>query len=232
MKEIDGPQGTILVVDDEPQIRRALDSVFGQRGYDVQLAETGEQALAAVAAKVPDLIVLDLKLPGISGIETARAIRKMTMAPILVLSVKGAEVDKIAALDEGADDYLTKPFSSGELLARVRALLRRGAVSLGPVHSGALVVDLAKRRVSCSGKPVRVTRTEFEILATLVENADRVVTSKQLLETVWGPEQAQDTQALRVHMSHLRAKIEEHPSMPRFIVTEPGVGYRFVTHPT
>ena len=225
------PQGTILVVDDEPQLRRALESVFAQRGYDVQLAASGEEGLAAVAAKVPDLVVLDLMLPGISGIETARAIRSMTPTPILVLSVKGAEEDKIRALDEGADDYLTKPFSTGELLARVRALLRRGAATLGPVRSGTLVVDLAKRRVTCAGKPVRLTRTEFEILATLVENADRVVTSRQLLETVWGPEQVQDTQALRVHLSHLRRKIEEHPSTPRFVVTEPGVGYRFVTRP-
>jgi two-component system KDP operon response regulator KdpE len=225
------PQGNILVVDDEPQLRRALESVFAQRGYEVRLAESGEEGLTMVAAKVPDLIVLDLMLPGISGIETARAIRKMTATPILVLSVKGAEEDKIRALDEGADDYLTKPFSTGELLARVRALLRRGAASLGPIRSGDLVVDLAKRRVSCGDKPVRLTRTEFEILATLVENADRVVTSKQLLETVWGPEQVQDTQALRVHLSHLRRKIEEHPSTPRFVVTEPGVGYRFVTRP-
>jgi two-component system, OmpR family, KDP operon response regulator KdpE len=223
------PQGSILVIDDEPQLRRALESVFAQRGYEVQLAESGEEGLAAVAAKVPDLVVLDLMLPGISGIETARAIRNMTATPILVLSVKGAEEDKIRALDEGADDYLTKPFSTGELLARVRALLRRGATSLGPVRSGNLVVDLAKRRVTCAEKPVRLTRTEFEILATLVENADRVVTSRQLLETVWGPEQAHDTQALRVHLSHLRRKIEDHPSTPRFVVTEPGVGYRFVT---
>ena len=223
------PQGTVLVVDDEPQLRRALESVFVQRGYGVQLAETGEEALAAVAAKAPDVIVLDLMLPGISGIETARAIRKMTTTPILVLSVKGAEEDKIRALDEGADDYLTKPFSTGELLARVRALLRRGAATLGPVRSGTLIVDLAKRRVTRNDKPVRLTRTEFEILATLVENADRVVTSKQLLETVWGPGQAHDTQALRVHLSHLRRKIEEHPSTPRYVVTEPGVGYRFVT---
>jgi two-component system, OmpR family, KDP operon response regulator KdpE len=223
------PQGTILVIDDEPQLRRALESVFAQRGYDVRLAETGEQGLAVVAEKAPDVIVLDMMLPGISGIETARAIRKMTTAPILILSVKGSEEDKIGALDEGADDYLTKPFSTGELLARIRALLRRGAASLGPVRSGPLVVDLAKRRVSRSDKPVRLTRTEFEILATLVENADRVVTSKQLLDTVWGPEQVQDTQALRVHLSHLRRKIEEHPSTPRLVVTEPGVGYRFVT---
>lgn len=224
-------KGTILVVDDEPQLRRALESVFSQRGYDVVLAPTGEDGLVRVAERIPDIIVLDLMLPGMSGIETARAIRRMTSTPILVLSVKGAEEDKIQALDEGADDYLTKPFSTGELLARVRALLRRGATSAlaGPVRSGSLTVDLAKRKVLIDDEPVRLTRTEFEILATLAENADRVVTSKQLLEEVWGPDQAQDTQALRVHLSHLRRKVEEHPSTPRYIVTEPGVGYRFVT---
>jgi two-component system KDP operon response regulator KdpE len=224
-------QGTILVIDDEPQLRRALDSVFSQRGYEVVLAASGEDGLIRVAEKAPDAIILDLMLPGMSGIETARTLRRMTAAPILVLSVKGAEEDKIRALDEGADDYLTKPFSTGELLARVRALLRRGAqgVAAGPIRSGGLVVDLGKRRVSLDDKPVRLTRTEFEILATLAENADRVVTSRRMLEEVWGPEQAQDTQALRVHLSHLRRKIEEHPSTPRYIVTEPGVGYRFVT---
>jgi two-component system KDP operon response regulator KdpE len=224
-------QGSILVIDDEPQLRRALESVFTQRGYEVVLAASGEDGLVRVAEKAPDAIILDLMLPGMSGIETARALRRMTAAPILVLSVKGAEEDKILALDEGADDYLTKPFSTGELLARVRALLRRGAqaAAAGPIRSGSLVVDLGKRKVSQGDKPVRLTRTEFEILATLAENADRVVTSRQLLEEVWGPDQAQDTQALRVHLSHLRRKIEEHPSTPRYIVTEPGVGYRFVT---
>ena len=223
--------GTILVVDDEPQLRRALESVFHQRGYTVVLAASGEDALVRVAEKAPDLIVLDLMLPGMSGIETCRAMRRMTQAPILILSVKGAEEDKIRALDEGADDYLTKPFSTGELLARVRAQLRRGAHGgpAGPVVSGGLTVDLAKRKVLIDDKQVRLTRTEFEILATLAENADRVVTSRQLLEEVWGPDQAQDTQALRVHLSHLRRKIEEHPSTPRYVVTEPGVGYRFVT---
>jgi two-component system KDP operon response regulator KdpE len=221
----------ILVVDDEPQLRRALESVFEQRGYTVVLAASGEDALVSVAEKAPDLVVLDLMLPGMSGIETCRALRRMTTAPILILSVKGAEEDKIRALDEGADDYLTKPFSTGELLARVRAQIRRGAQGgpPGPVKSGWLTVDLGKRKVLINEKPVRLTRTEFEILATLVENADRVVTSKQLLEEVWGPDQAQDTQALRVHLSHLRRKIEEHPSTPRYVVTEPGVGYRFVT---
>jgi two-component system, OmpR family, KDP operon response regulator KdpE len=222
---------TILVVDDEPQLRRALESVFTQRGYSVVLAGSGEDALARVGERAPDLIVLDLMLPDMSGIETCRAMRRVTKAPILILSVKGAEEDKIRALDEGADDYLTKPFSTGELLARVRAQLRRGAQggAAGPVVSGRLTVDLAKRKVLMDDKPVRLTRTEFEILATLAENADRVVTSKQMLEEVWGPDQAQDTQALRVHLSHLRRKIEEHPSTPRYVVTEPGVGYRFVT---
>ena len=219
------------MVDDEPQLRRALESVFSQRGYGVVLAASGEDALVRVAEKAPDLIVLDLMLPGMSGIETCRSMRRMTQVPILILSVKGAEEDKIRALDEGADDYLTKPFSTGELLARVRAQLRRGAQGgpVGPVVSGSLTVDLAKRKVLIDGEQVRLTRTEFEILATLAENADRVVTSRQLLEEVWGPDQAQDTQALRVHLSHLRRKIEEHPSTPRYVVTEPGVGYRFVT---
>jgi two-component system KDP operon response regulator KdpE len=221
----------VLVVDDEEQIRRALRSVLGARHYDVSLAATGEEALEMAVEHTPDLVVLDLTLPGISGLDVCRELRTWLTAPILVLSVRDSDEDKIAALDLGADDYLTKPFSTGELLARVRALLRRAApgdTAVSEIVAGDLVIDLARRIVHVAGEEVRLTRTEFDILAMLAKHSDRVVTSRMLLEQVWGPEYVSDTQTLRVHVSHLRHKIEPAGGVPRYVITEPGVGFRFI----
>jgi len=222
----------ILIVDDEEQIRRALKSILSARKYDVLAAASGEEALDLAIDNPPDLVILDLAMPGLSGFDVCRELRAWLAAPILVLSVKGADADKIEALDLGADDYLTKPFSAGELLARIRALLRRasGQPASAPVITVEdLEIDVAQRRVRRAGRELDLTRTEFDILAYLARNADCVVTSKMILENVWGPEYAEDTQTLRVHVSHLRKKIEPHPSVPRYIVTEPGVGFRFST---
>ena len=220
----------VLVIDDEEQIRRALKSVLTARHYDVDLAETAEQGLELTAERTPDIVVLDLTLPGMSGLEACRRLREWYHGPILILSVRNADDDKIAALDLGADDYLTKPFSTGELLARIRALLRRtqGAdASQMEIRTGDLCVDFAKRVVTVKGEPVHLTRLEFDILAQLARNAGRVVTSRMLLENVWGPEYVGDTQTLRVHVSHLRRKIESPGDVSRYILTEPGVGFRF-----
>jgi two-component system KDP operon response regulator KdpE len=221
----------ILVIDDEAQIRRALRSILHARSYEVDLASTGAEGLAAAVNRTPDLVVLDLTLPDMSGLKVAEELRAWYEGPILVLSVRDGDEDKIAALDLGADDYLTKPFSAGELLARIRAHLRRiqGAESsVREIRSGGLVIDLAKRIVIVEGAAVHLTRTEFDILALLARYADRVVTSRMLLEQVWGPEYVSDTQTLRVHISNLRQKIEPAGGVPRYILTEPGVGFRFV----
>ncbi len=222
----------ILVADDEAQIRRALGSILSTRGYQVSFAADGAEALARAIEQAPDLVILDLAMPGLSGLEVCRELRTWYTAPILVLSVKGADADKIAAFDLGADDYVTKPFSAGELLARVRALLRRASGQTAPppvISAGELEIDLAQRRVRRAGQEIELTRLEFDILAYLAQNAERVVTARMILEKVWGPEygDTQDTGTLRVHISHLRRKIEPHPSVPRYLLTEPGVGFRF-----
>lgn len=219
----------ILVVDDEEQIRRALKSILTARKYEVVLASNGDEAIDLAIDHSPDMIILDLAMPGMDGLEVCRELRAWYTGPILVLSVRSGDADKIAALDTGADDYLTKPFSAGELLARVRAQMRRTAtkvVSPPTVAVGDLEIDFAHRRVRRSGEEVDLTRIEFDILAFLAQNLDCVVTSKMILQTVWGPEYGDDTQTLRVHVSHLRKKIEPHPSVPRYILTEPGVGFR------
>jgi len=220
----------ILVVDDEAQIRRALTSILSTRGYKLEMAATAEEALLKAIDAPPDLVVLDLALPDRSGIEVCRELRTWMSAPILVLSVRANEADKIEALDEGADDYLTKPFSAGELLARIRALLRRAAALTSPppvITSGDLEIDIARRRVTRAGEEIALTPTEFDILAYLARNAGLVVTQRMILEQVWGPEWVEDAQTLRVHVSNLRKKIEPHPGGPRYIITEPGVGFRF-----
>ena len=221
----------VLVIDDEEQIRRALKSVLEARHYEVDLAETAEEGIEATALRTPDIVVLDLTLPGMSGLEACKRLREWYHGPILILSVRDSDDDKIAALDLGADDYLTKPFSTGELLARIRALLRRtqGAdASVMDLRAGDLFIDFAKRTVALGEEPVRLTRIEFDVLALLARNAGRVVTSRMLLENVWGPEYVGDTQTLRVHVSHLRGKIEAPGDVPRYILTEPGVGFRFM----
>lgn len=220
----------ILVVDDEEQIRRALKSILSARKYDVELAANGEDAIDLAIDNPPDLVILDLALPNLTGNEVCAELRTWYTGPILVLSVRAGDSDKITALDTGADDYLTKPFSAGELLARVRALLRRVSSQTTPAPiftAGDLEIDFARRTVRRAGDEVELTRIEFDILAFLAQNADCVVTSKMILEHVWGPEYGDDTNTLRVHISHIRRKIEPHASVPHYILTEPGVGFRF-----
>lgn len=220
----------ILVVDDEEQIRRALKSILSARKYDVVLASNGEEAIDLAIDENPDMIILDMSMPVMDGLQVCREIRSWYSQPILVLSVRSSEADKITALDAGADDYLTKPFSAGELLARVRAQLRRAASAVTPIPSVTvddLEIDIAHRRVRRAGAEIELTRLEFDILAYLAQNADCVMSSKMILQKVWGPEYGDDTQTLRVHISHLRRKIEPHPAVPRYILTEPGVGFRF-----
>ncbi len=228
---ISGMSGArILVVDDESALRRTLRANLAARGYDVVDAETGEEALRLAEAHPPDLVVLDLMLPGISGLDVCRALRASSSVPILVLSARGEEQTKVQALDLGADDYLTKPFGLDELLARVRALLRRlsATSTAGTVHIGELVVDLAARQIWRGGAPLDLTPREFDLLAYLIRHAGRVVTHRVLLAEVWGPSYKNETQYLRVFINRLRAKIEDDPSHPRYIVTDPGVGYRMI----
>jgi two-component system KDP operon response regulator KdpE len=228
----------VLVVDDEPPILRALATNLKVRGYTVDLARTGEEALDLAARHRPDVVVLDLGLPGISGVEVIGGLRGWTQVPIIVLSARGVEHDKVAALDAGADDYVTKPFGMDELLARLRAALRRHA----PAPEAAVVttpdftVDLAAKRVVASssaagddGADVRLTPTEWGLVEVLVRNAGKLVSQRQLLQDVWGPQYGDETNYLRVHMAHIRRKLEPNPSQPRYFVTEPGMGYRF--HP-
>ncbi len=221
----------VLVIDDEPQIRRALRAGLERSGHTVRLATHGEEGLDEAALHPPDLVILDLALPGIDGFEVCRQLREWFTGPIIVLSVREGETDKIRALDLGADDYLTKPFSLAELLARMRAVLRR-AGSLDteepPVFtSGDLTVDFAHRRVSARGAEVHLTPIEYGILRYMCLNPDRVLTHRQLLTAVWGAEYAEDTHTLRVHVAKLRNKIEADASRPRYIQTEPRIGYRF-----
>lgn len=222
---------TILVIEDEVQMQRALQSLLAIRRYRVLLAPDGQQGLEMAADYSPDLIILDVMLPGMSGMEVCRELREWYTGPILVLSVRGAEADKIMALDLGADDYLTKPFATGELLARLRALLRRtSALTPAPpsVRTGTLEIDFIHRLVTVAGDVIALTPTEYEILAYLAQHANRVVTTAMLLTHVWGADPTDDTQALRTHVSHLRKKIEPTPTLPRYLLTEPGIGFRFI----
>lgn len=227
------PGERILVVDDEPQIRRALRSGLSAQGYEVLLAADGEEALDLAATKPVDLVVLDLGLPGIDGFEVCRQLREWSSIPVIVLSVRAGEKEKVAALDQGADDYLTKPFSMEELLARIRANIRRARAvpQSEPVFStGDLTIDMARHLVTVAGQEVRLRRMEYEILRYLALNAGRVITHRVLLREVWGPDYEEETQYLRVHIGRLRSKIEPEPARPRYIITEPGVGYRLRVH--
>lgn len=220
----------VLVVDDEEQIRRALRTILEARDYRVLTAASGQEALERLLDVTPELIILDVMLPDMDGVELCERIRSWLEVPVLMLSVRSGETDKIGALDSGADDYLTKPFSAGELVARVGALLRRSrGVSTGlPVlELDGLVIDLAARRVARGGEVVQLTPIEFGILGLLVQNADRVVTWDQIRDEVWGPGCIVDAATLRVHVSNLRKKIEPHPAVPRYVLTEAGVGLRF-----
>jgi two-component system KDP operon response regulator KdpE len=218
----------VLVVDDERAIRRFLHASLTAHGYSVHEAESGEETLSAVVTLHPDLLILDLGLPGIDGVEVTRRLREWSQVPIIILSVRGDEQVKVSALDAGADDYLTKPFGVGELLARMRAALRRAASpSGGAIYTaGGLQVDLAHRHVSVDGKTIQLTPTEYELLRILITSAGKLLTHRQLLRQVWGPGYEADTHILRVNISNLRRKIEPEPARPQYIVNEPGVGYR------
>jgi two-component system KDP operon response regulator KdpE len=224
------PAPVILVIDDESPIQRFLRVSLEAQGYQVVEASTGKRGLVEAASRTPDLIVLDLGLPDIDGIEVARQLREWSKAPIIVVSARGKEQDKIAALDAGADDYLTKPFGVGELMARVRVALRHAASSSDsgqPTFDiGDLHVDLSRREVTAAGCSVHLTPNEFKLLAVLVKHAGKVLTHRQLLTEVWGPGSGNETHYLRVYMNQLRQKIEADPAQPKYLLTEPGVGYR------
>ena len=221
----------VLVVDDESAIRRFLRVSLAAHGYAIFEAGDGQAALSAVSADRPDLVILDLGLPDLDGIEVTRLLREWTRIPIIILSVRGQEADKIAALDAGADDYVTKPFGAGELLARMRVALRRaGQSSEEPVFtSDDLRVDLTRRVVTVAEREVQLTPTEYDLLRVLVTNAGKVLTHHQLLREVWGMGYEQEMHMLRVNISNLRRKLEPDPTRPRYIRTEPGVGYRLHT---
>jgi two-component system KDP operon response regulator KdpE len=226
-----GTPRVVLVVEDEPQVMRFLRATLPAHGYRLVEAATGAQGLVEAGTRAPDLVLLDLGLPDLDGVEVTRRLREWSTAPIIVLSARGQEKDKIEALDAGADDYLTKPFGMGELLARMRVALRNAArlVSLGsePVFElEDLRVDLASRKVAVGGRDVHLTRTEYNLLATLVKHAGKVVTHRQLLRAVWGPGAANESHYLRVYMGQLRHKLEADPARPRYLETEIGVGYR------
>jgi two-component system KDP operon response regulator KdpE len=219
----------VLCIDDDPNMRRTLAANLRARGFEVDLADSGERALQSAKDKLPDVIILDLGLPGISGMEVIRTLRHWTTIPIIVLSARDAEFDKIGALNAGADDYVSKPFGMGELLARVRAAVRRGTPSTESplVTTPDFTLDLEARRATVGTTDTKLTPTEWHIVEVLVRNAGRLVTGKTLLQAVWGPEYGNETNYLRVHMAHIRRKLEPEPSHPHYFHTEAGMGYRF-----
>ncbi len=219
----------VLVVDDEPQIRRTLEINLAARGYEVDLAHTGESALDMAARRHPDLVILDLGLPGMDGIDVVRGLRCWSTVPILVLSARETEGAKVAALDAGADDYVTKPFGIDELVARVRAALRRAAPSEeeAVVTTASFTVDLAAKRIVAQEGEVKLTPTQWHVVEVLVRNRGRLVSQRQLLTEVWGPTYSDQTHYLRVFLAQIRRKLEPDPSRPRYFITEPGMGYRF-----
>ncbi len=220
----------VLVIDDEPQILRALATNLRARDLIVDLASTGREGLQSAADHRPDLVIVDLGLPDLDGVEVVAGLRGWTNVPIIVLSVRDAESDKVAALDAGADDYLTKPFGMNELLARMRAALRRGAPAdeEAVVTAGDRTIALLRKLAQRAGEDVRLTPTEWHLVEVLVRNAGRLVTQRQLLQEVWGPQYGTESAYLRVHMAQVRKKLEPDPSRPRHFVTERGMGYRFV----
>lgn len=226
--ETSAPAPVALVIDDEPQIRRLLRVTLEANGYHVFDAATGQDGLVQAAQRRPDVVLLDLGLPDLNGVEVTKRLREWSRVPVIILSVRDREDDKIAALDAGADDYVTKPFATGELLARLRVAQRHAQP--GPdaavFRSGDLEVDLVRRVVLCQGREVKLTSTEYALLALFVRHAGRVLTHRQLLEEVWGPKAVGQTQYLRVYVAHLRDKLEVDPTKPELIVTESGVGYR------
>jgi two-component system KDP operon response regulator KdpE len=218
----------VLVVDDETPIRRYLRTALGAQGFTIYEAASGAEALNAVIANRPDIIILDLGLPDIDGVEVTRRLREWSQTPIIILSVREAEQDKIAALDAGADDYLTKPFGTGELMARMRVVMRRviNKIDEPVLQVGAIQMDLTHRLVTVNGNEISLTPTEYDILRLLIQNAGKVLTHHQLLKQVWGTAYESEMHILRVNISNLRRKIEPDPARPTYIHTEPGVGYR------
>ena len=226
-------QPYILVIDDEVQILRALRTILTAKQFKVSVASRGEEGLALAAAQPPDLIILDLSLPDMDGVEVCARLREWTQVPIIILSVRESERDKVIALDKGADDYLTKPFGIEELLARIRVALRHSAQTLGSqksqvITAGQVVIDLALHQVTRSGEEVRLTATEFKLLAYLAANTGRVLTNRSILSHVWDPADADRVEYLRVYIRQLRKKLEDDPDHPRMIRNEPGIGYRFL----
>jgi len=223
----------VLVVDDDPHLVRALRITLVARGYEVSIAADGTSGLALASRTAPDLVVLDLGLPDLDGVGVIEGLRGWSEVPVIVLSARHGEPAKVAALDAGADDYVTKPFGMDELLARMRAALRRSASASTPavVTTEAFTVDLAATRVTNGGGDVRLTPTEWHLLEALVRESGRLVTQRTLLQQIWGPQYATETNYLRVHMANLRRKLEPDPARPRYLITEPGIGYRFVAEP-
>jgi two-component system KDP operon response regulator KdpE len=222
-----------LVIDDELQIRRLLRVCLEANGYRVSEAATGKEGLAEAAQRPPDVVLLDLGLPDMDGVAVLKRLREWSRVPVVVLSVRDREEDKIAALDNGADDYVTKPFATGELLARLRVAQRHAlpAAENSVFRSGDLEVDLAARVVKLGGQEVKLTATEYSLLRLLVQHAGKVLTQRQILKEVWGPNAVEQTHYLRVYMAHLREKLERDPSQPRLFLTESGVGYRLMEQP-
>ena len=222
----------ILVIDDEPQILRAMRTILTEKQFRVTTASRGEEGLSLAAATEPDLVILDLGLPDMDGVEVCARLREWTQTPIIILSVRDSERDKVAALDQGADDYLTKPFGIEELLARVRVALRHSARTQGApskvVRAGPLTIDLAWHIIKKGEEEVKLTGTEYKLLAFLAANHGRVLTHQSILSHVWGEADADHTEYLRVYMRQLRKKLEEDPERPKYILTEPGIGYRFI----
>lgn len=233
MSETAAHQTNILIIDDEIQIRRLLKVALEGNGYRVFEAASGQEGLVEAAQRRPDAIILDLGLPDMDGIEVLKRLREWSKTPVLILSVRDAEDDKVTALDHGADDFINKPFSTAELLARLRVAQRhvQPLPENAVFHSGALDVDLANRLVNVRGKEVKMTPTEYSLLRLLVRNAGKVVTHRQILKEVWGPNYGDQTHYLRVYIAHLREKIEANPGRPEILITEPGVGYRLLPHP-
>ena len=221
--------GKILVVDDDPQIRRVMKATLVGHNYEVIEARTGEEALEIAPQEMPNLVLLDLNMPGMGGLETCRALRSTSEIPVIILSVRNSEKDKVAALDAGADDYVTNPFGIEELLARIRAALRRTPSEGGPHTFTApdIEIDFDSRRVTVRGKAVRLTPKEFELLRYLVAHTGKPVTHRELLQAVWGPDYGDEPEYLRVFINQLRKKIEANPAKPKYILTEPWLGYRF-----
>ncbi len=226
-----GPK--VLIVDDEPQIRRFLRASLQAHDYQVIEAENGKEGVRACTVQKPDLLILDLGLPDMDGLDVIKLVREWSTVPIIILSLRADDPDKIEALDRGANDYVTKPFSMGELLARMRVALRQGQGSAGEtgpvITAGEICIDLSKRLVTVSGTPVRLSRKEYDLLRILASHLGKVITHQQLLQEVWGPAYVEETQYLRVYIGQLRQKLEKEPAAPKVLVTEPGVGYRLQT---